>query len=751
MVVEGGHKCRDDYIGHILQGNITEVLEKRKEISIEQILETEEGQGKLRLVLIEGAPGIGKSTLAWELCRKWEEFACMRQYSLVILLRLREEEVQKISNVGYLFFSHERETLAREVSDSQGRGILFILDGFDELPKQLQQKGFLLDLIKGRVLPESTVLVTSRPSATGELLTSCRPQIQKHVEVLGFTQQSVRAYASSIFSSEPENLERFIAYISASNNPAINSLMYVPLNAAIVVEIFRDCKSNKLLPHTLTELYTQLCLTILNRYLKIHFPSVIAEKFEDLPPDLYQQFLHLSETAFEGVKNEGVILHAIPSDLTHFSFLDAVPALYGGGGVSYNFLHLTVQEFFAAYHISNLSRSGLEVFQNHGKNQRWNMVWRFVAGLTKFRDYDGHIDKQVFVDGEELELSLFLFQCLFEAQTMEHFSATLKSLSGIAIVRAWSPTSLDAYALGYCIATFPMGVSWDVRLWGNVHHSFTCGLQTNTPSVGVIEKMLISNCPVRFTELKSNPIYQINTLLLANCQLTNADMVLLSELIPQLTCLRGLSILYNHATDGQQEGLLKVLHQLYDHSNVTQLDISHTGLGELLNSPHDYSSAIKRLIDPSSGKLEFLGVGENDDSGVDNALVDLLSAPSSLKILILNTSYLSLHVEHLKNNTQLRVLLLHHFDMIPQVPYLVDIVSHNKTIYDVSISQLLLTEPNIDAVRPLVNAIHGNRTLKTIKLQIEGLGDSNKAVSDYMTTHHRDLTLDSRITWKSKL
>ena len=742
MVVEGGHKCRDDYIGHIVLGNITEVLEKRKEISTEEILEAE-GKGKLRLFLIEGAPGIGKSTLAWELCRKWEEFACMRQYSLVILLRLREEEVQSIASVSQLFESEDKEALAKEVSDSQGRGILFILDGFDELPKQLQQKGFLLNLIKGRVLPESTVLVTSRPSATGELLTSCRPQIQKHVEVLGFTQQSVHAYASSIFSSEPENLERFIAYISASNNPAINSLMYVPLNAAIVVEIFRDCKSEKLLPHTLTELYTQLCLTILNRYLKIHYPSVTAEKFEDLPPDLYQQFLHLSETAFEGVKNESVILHAIPSDLTHFGFLDAVPALYGGGGVSYNFLHLTVQEFFAAYHISNMSRSGLEVFQKHGKNQRWNMVWRFIAGLTKFRDYDGHIDKHVFI--QDGELSLFLFQCLFEAQTMEHFSVTLKSLSATAIVNAQSPTSLDAYALGYCIATFPMGVSWDVRLRGNVHHSFTCGLQTNTPSVGVIEKMLISNCPVRFTELKSNPIYQINTLLLANCQLTNADMVLLSELIPQLTCLRGLSILYNHATDGQQEGLLKVLHQLY-HGNVTHLNIANTGLGELLNSPHDYSSAIKRLIDPSSGKLKYLSVGEDDDSSVDNALVDILSAPSSLKDISLHTSCLSLHVEHLKNNTQLRVLYLRPF-VIPQVLYLADVVSHNKTIHYLTIYKFLFTEQNIDAVRPLVSAIHGNRTLKRIELQIDGLGDTNKAVSDYMTTHHRDLTLDSRITW----
>ena len=350
-------------------------------------------------------------------------------------------------------------------------------------------------------------------------------------------------------------------------------------------------------------------------------------------------------------------------------------------------------------------------------------------------------------DDEKLEFSLFLFQCLFEAQTMEHFSATLKSLSGRAIANARSSTSLDTYALGYCIATFPMGVSWDVTLEGNVHHSFTCGLQTNTTSVGVIERMYILNCPVRLTELKSNPIYQVNGILLLNCQLTNADMVLLSELIQQLTCLSLLSIPYNHATDGEQEGLLNVLHQLC-HSNVTHLDIANVGLGELLNSPHDYSSAIKRLIDPSSGKLEFLGVGENDDSSVDNALVDLLSAPSSLKDLHLRTSCLSLHVEHLKNNTQLRMLVLHHFDMIPQVPYLVDIISHNKTICDVAVIKCLLTEQNIDTVRPLVNAIHGNRTLERIELHIKGFGDSNEAVSDYMTTHHRDLTLDSRITWK---
>ena len=238
-VVKGQKHCRDEYIGHTLQGNIKQVLNNRKEISIDEILLADEGQKRPpRLVLMEGAPGIGKSTLAWELCRK-----SMRQYSLVVLLRLREVKVQNISQLFCEYESEDKKSLVKEVAKSQGRDILFILDGFDELPKTLQVKGFLLNLIRGRVLPASTVLVTSRPSATAELRTSCSP---KHIEILGFTQESVEAYASSVFSSEPEKLTKFKAYISASENPAINSLMYVPLNAAIIVLIFSDCKSDTL-------------------------------------------------------------------------------------------------------------------------------------------------------------------------------------------------------------------------------------------------------------------------------------------------------------------------------------------------------------------------------------------------------------------------------------------------------------------------------------------------------------------------
>ena len=144
------HKWREEYIGHTLE----ESDPRRMLLPLEKVLESH-GSEDQQLVLVQGAPGVGKSTLAWELCRRWEEFSCMQKFSLVILLRLREKEVQSINNVAQLFYSYEGEdkkSLVHEALTVSGKGILFILDGFDELPASLQRESFLIRLVKGTVL-----------------------------------------------------------------------------------------------------------------------------------------------------------------------------------------------------------------------------------------------------------------------------------------------------------------------------------------------------------------------------------------------------------------------------------------------------------------------------------------------------------------------------------------------------------------------------------------------------------------------
>ena len=709
-VVEGGI-CRDEYIGHTLEGDIQTILCERKEISVEQILEVD-GQSMLRLVLVEGAPGIGKSTLAWELCRKWDEFACMKQYNLVVLLRLREEEVQKVESVSQLFYSYEaedKEALVKEVLKVQGKGILFILDGFDELPRALQQKGFLLKLIKGTVLPACTILVTSRPSATADLLTNCRPQ--KRVEVLGFTQQSVHEYARSVFSSEPLKLEKFLAYISLSNNPAINSLMYVPLNAAIIVQIYQHCSNSSILPHTLTEMYTQLCLTVLNRYLKanpleMNGHHVTANSLEDLPDLLHGHFLELSKIAFEGTKDEEVIFHAVRPELVHFGFLDSVSALYGGGRISYNFLHLTIQEFLAAYYISQLCSNGLEVFKLYG-GDRWKVVWRFVAGLTKFEYLQGHImNHHLFVEKsnehkkrrllhEKDDVVLInenFIQCLFEGQSFTYFhSASRPKPSKLCFCRSsfWEPCALDVYALGYCISNIPTGIDWEVIIDGEdtsdscyefVTRRFMQPFENKQTGANIIKKLNIGCFEVKLQNFKHLPLHGITELSLKECYISNTDLIHLSECIPILASLKILD-LHGIDIDEDLDGFLMVLQKL-SHINLTTLYIYDTGLCRLLQSDfrHESALALKSLIDSSNGGLQKLEAGDSEYDD-DGTLASLLSCPSSLRVLRLHSYNLSLsHFE----DTTLTTLQLGFWkarDDFERI--MVKIVENNKTLQQI--------------------------------------------------------------------
>ena len=191
---------------------------------------------------MEGAPGIGKSTLAWELCRRWNDTAHLKQFSLVVLHRFRENDTQQIDEVQDLFphyYKYLQELVADEVSSREGEGVLFILDGFDEFPDNKRHDNFLIKLITHVVLPEATVIVTSRPSAAAEFF-SHKPRISKHIEILGFTQEQVTQFALSAFSESESDLKNFLKYINPSENPAISSLMYIPLNAVIVVDIYKN-------------------------------------------------------------------------------------------------------------------------------------------------------------------------------------------------------------------------------------------------------------------------------------------------------------------------------------------------------------------------------------------------------------------------------------------------------------------------------------------------------------------------------
>ena len=151
-----------------------------------------------------------------------------------------------------------------------------------------------------------------------------------------------------------------------------------------------------LVPKTMTELYSSLVRSLLLRYLYDH--PVHGKKrwrvrsFSDLPQDVYQQLCELGRIAYEGINNgQQVIFSDLPEDFETQGLMQCVPELYvdEGAALSYNFLHLTVQEYLAAFH---LSRQPVEEQIRHfhgstGENQHFHNILRFLSGVTKFTGY----------------------------------------------------------------------------------------------------------------------------------------------------------------------------------------------------------------------------------------------------------------------------------------------------------------------------------------------------------------------------
>ena len=92
-------------------------------------------------MVVEGAPGIGKSTLVLELCHQW---TLLKQFSVVLLLKLREKNIQSYTDLFFYTDNDLKKVLVKEASENNnGEGILFIFDGFDELPNVAEQQDSL--------------------------------------------------------------------------------------------------------------------------------------------------------------------------------------------------------------------------------------------------------------------------------------------------------------------------------------------------------------------------------------------------------------------------------------------------------------------------------------------------------------------------------------------------------------------------------------------------------------------------------
>ena len=357
---------------------------------------------------------------------------------------------------------------------THGERVLFFLDGYDELSTKMRtEESIFLDLISGDELRYAKVIVTSRPTASEFLLTRYKNRISQHIEILGFTSENVEKYLQTTLVKDPNLLSGLKEYLECY--PHIRNMLYIPLNCAIIISVYRQyMKANTKqvhVPKTMTDLYSSLLRTLLLRYLDNHpihsTKTFTLRSFCDLPPDVYNHFYKLAEIAFMGIAAERQVIFELPSGFETLGLMHCVPEILidKGTETSYSFLHLTIQEYLAAFYLSLEPPEKLqESILNYKRESNFQMVLRFFAGLTKFKAFKSKSVLQQYFEyddsANETRVSLDSLHWIFEAQDRDlAINALGRSVRFIDL----PPFSIfDCFVLGYCVGH--SDCLWDIKL-----------------------------------------------------------------------------------------------------------------------------------------------------------------------------------------------------------------------------------------------------------------------------------------------
>ena len=351
-------------------------------------------------ILIEGHPGIGKTMLAKEICIQWANDKLLTSEKLLFLLMLRDPSVQKITSteelVKYMLPSNQRRNALSFMHTTNGTGITIIIDGFDELNNELRQASFFRELIEGDTMPNARVVVTSRPSASASL----HQFIHTRVEILGFTKSSKEQYVNDAFKMFPSELQMLKTHFR--QYPIVDALCYIPLNMVIIVFL---CLLGSL-PPTATEMFSSFILHIVCRHLtRIGEISQCINTIEHLPQQVQVVLQQLEKVAYDGLVEDKIVFTVddLPGvcqdDTTCYGLLQSVEC-YSSDDIgvptqSFNFLHVGIQEYFAAKHVATLTEDEIHKLlkeslffdnfndESRSKHVRFSNMWNMYCGITK--------------------------------------------------------------------------------------------------------------------------------------------------------------------------------------------------------------------------------------------------------------------------------------------------------------------------------------------------------------------------------
>ena len=755
---------------HLLRGQVdkTVKLTGNKEISVEDVLQPTDSSLPLRVV-IDGPPGIGKTTLCRKLLNMWSNGTLVhQQYDLVLYCPLRNSKIATATTLADLFVCqlYEVPMVTEWFEKRNGQGLLIIFDGWDELSEQLRQSSLAASIIRKEKLNKCSVIVTSRSYASSSLL-EIMSNLSRHVQVIGFSEEEIStviiqtlqkdtklaqeiiqyfkreddSYSDSDSDSEDEQVElptdkdsqlavKLINDLKVRND--VQSLCYVPLVCSMVILVY--CKEGGHLPTTLTQLYENFILQTIRRHVKRHDinPRTLGSP-SSLPSQLAKPLQEMCQLAYTNLANTRMTFssHQLQSlsEAVKEDYLGLMTTFTEYDEEKYQFLHLSIQEFLAAWWIAKHEKKTEEVFKDHFDDDHFRMCLRFVAGLThleheSYQQYfniqqlDLQCKKERLFGFETCHLSYFyqnpeiletdhissddfdnvpilLLQLLYESQNTTLCQVLAQSINNHSLcLHRVSLSLFDWLCLSYCINN--SNTTWNHLHLGDVSNQplsvFTAGLTNNS---------LQTHCK-RLEVMLDEPTDELIHKLLQSSLLYNIQEcyweLSFGQYVPCLVLLQFLNL-----------PQLKILHLImYRHTITTVDNTYYTDKCTELENCIEMNSTLQEM------KIQCRGKNE-----ITSTIISVIRGVTRNKTI----TSLRIHVpydEHtygatpplpdgvieqlLKDNNTLQALSLYIYDEL--LPSSLNIVEVNTPLTALKIGGLRISELMTSSLLPHIKGLH---------------------------------------------
>lgn len=613
-------------------------------LNLELLFDPEDQHSEpVHTVVFQGAAGIGKTILARKIMLDWaSEKLYQEKFDYLFYIHCREVSLGTRRSLGDLIASccpGPNPPIGKIVSKPSR--ILFLMDGFDELQGafdertealctnwQKVERGDILlsSLIRKRLLPEASLLITTRPVALEKLQHLLGRA--RHVEILGFSEAKRKEYFFKYFSDEQQARE---AFRLIQENEVLFTMCFIPLVCWIVCTgLKQQMDSGKSLARTsktTTAVYIFFLSTLLQSQegSQDHHVSATLWGLCSLAADgIWNQKILFEEC---DLRNHGLQKADVSAFLRMNLFQKEVDC-----EKFYSFIHMTFQEFFAAMYyllekedqgeMRNVPRSCLKLpsrdvtvlLENYGKFEKGYLIFvvRFLFGLVN-QERTSYLEKKLSCKiSQKIRLELLkwieakakakklqiepsqleLFYCLYEMQEEDFVQKAMGHFPKIEINLS---TRMDHVVSSFCIENCRHVESLSLRLLHNspkeeeeeeeieeedVQHSDVDNCILSESHVAYSQRLVnyltSSFCSGIFSVLSNN--WNLTELNLSGNSLGDPGMKVLCETLQQPGC--NIRRLWLGQCCLSHQCCFNISSVLSNNQKLVELDLSHNALGD---------------------------------------------------------------------------------------------------------------------------------------------------------------------------